>query len=59
MPSVLSNPWHLQAYSLSISSSFRLSDVLGLFLNPLAFGSFFFALRVAIVVLNTQLWYKM
>ena len=52
-------PLAFGSVSLSISLSFRLSDVLGLFPNPLAFGSFSFALRVAIVLLNTQPQYKM
>ena len=40
---------HLEANSFSTTSSFRLSDVLGLFPSPLAFSSFCFALRVTIV----------
>ena len=40
---------HLEANSFSATSSFRLSDVLGLFPSPLAFSSFCFALRVTIV----------
>ena len=39
----------VEAYSFSTSSSFRLSDVLGLFPSPLTFSFFCFAWRVTIV----------